>query len=252
MSAHGQPKCDVILVLKNGNVSNQGSYTQLKSEKVNFSTYVSDFSPIEDDPQGILEQINELKLAPSITAVSKTMLKNRVPIAKRTRSPLVTSNVISAEDDPEAQDTVRSILAENTATTRFETSRLDDAALSKLIEAGSRVLTGPQTVDSVSSTRAPPIHFSNQDPVSSRIEQNRLAVYTDFDIDEPPRLKRLDTTTREDEFYSNYGVHNTEFSSYTRLLAESTGQAISIMLVIAFFLVQGFRLGSGTWLIFGV
>ncbi|KAJ3077663.1 Multidrug resistance-associated protein 1, partial [Quaeritorhiza haematococci] len=50
------PDCDQILVMKNGHVIEGGTFAELKARKVNFSTYVSDYVPIEDDPTGLLDQ----------------------------------------------------------------------------------------------------------------------------------------------------------------------------------------------------
>jgi ABC-type multidrug transport system fused ATPase/permease subunit len=47
---------DKILVLKNGKVIEEGTYPELKERKVNFATYVSDYTSVDDDPTGILEQ----------------------------------------------------------------------------------------------------------------------------------------------------------------------------------------------------
>jgi hypothetical protein len=37
-------------------VVDQGSYAELKARHVNFSTWVTDLHPIEDDPTGVLDR----------------------------------------------------------------------------------------------------------------------------------------------------------------------------------------------------
>lgn len=203
------------------------------------STYVSDFSPIDDDPQGLMEQMNEIKLVPT----GAGMFKSRFPAMKRTTSPLATSRVISNTevDEDSVQDTVRSILAENNAVNPSSSfDQIDEYAISKLIESGARsVLTGNQS-------SSVPMHFGNQVPLSSRIEQNTLSVYSDFDYSEDAtRLRRMDTIEQDD--FVGSGQRRTVFGSYDSLLAENTGRLVGISLVVSFFIVHGIRIGSGIY-----
>lgn len=176
------------------------------------STYVSDFSPMDDDPQGLLEQVNEIKLVPT----GSGMFKSRLPAMKRTTSPLVTSRVISNSDidDEGVQDTVRSILAENDS----ERTEIDPYTISKLIE-----------IEAGSVSTGVPIHFGNQVPLSSRIEANTLAVYGDFDYSEDVnRLKRFDTVEQDEFFGGGRGSRG----SYDSLLSERTGRVVGILVCL--------------------
>jgi hypothetical protein len=178
---------------------------------------------MDDDPQGLLEQINEIKLVPT----GAGMFKTRFPAMKRTTSPLVTSRVISNTeiDEESVQDTVRSILAENSAANPASASeKIDEYAFTKLIEieVGS-VLTG--------TGATVPMHFGNQVPLSSRIEQNTLSVYSDFDYSEDAtRLKRLDTI-EQDDFFAG-GGYRSLFGSYDSLLVEKTGRLVGLLVCL--------------------
>lgn len=208
------------------------------------STYVSEYSPIEDDPMGVLEQINDIKLVP--TGASRAVFKNRLPATKRIRSPLVTSKVISGsetDDDSNVQDTVKSLLASNTASMNVGNAAVNEEAISKMIEAGQRSVL---TTDV--SPRNPPMNYTNQDPVNSLIQQNSLSVFTDFDFDDVG-LARFDTTARND-FYSRLSTRTpTQLHSYDSLLTEKTGRFVSLMVCAFFLFVHGFRVVSDVWIV---
>ena len=201
-------ECDQILVMKSGRVVERGTYMELKSRHVNFSAWVSDLNPIEDDPTGVLDRVNEIKLDSVPVAPYNTFTKYTNPLNPQASSeslslsplqfrqrlkrpsPLATANVINAQEDPAPTDptanplkqsptdpksvdpdqaTIRQIRDLNAGSSQH--SRIDEAVISKMIERNqSQVLTG-------SATRPPP-NFSNQDMVSRTIEANQLTVHS--------------------------------------------------------------------------
>ncbi|KAJ3027909.1 hypothetical protein HK097_006064, partial [Rhizophlyctis rosea] len=187
------PDCDTILVMKGGKVIEQGTYAELKARNVNFSQWTTDHGPIEDDPNGVLEQVNEIKLDPAtaIRSIRPSYLKKLSPLANaRKPSPLATAEVITAPDPEEEEDTtspnntsntdaneltIRQLISLNSTSTQRD--KLNEHTISKLIERNQlSVLTG--------NPSRPPVNFANQDMVTKTIEANSLTVHSveEFDV----------------------------------------------------------------------
>ncbi|KAJ3058188.1 hypothetical protein HDU99_006924, partial [Rhizoclosmatium hyalinum] len=188
--------CDRILVLKNGRVIEDGTFTELKAKKVNFSAWVNDYVPIDDDPLGLLEKVNEIRLdlpmqntirGPSVLShfanklnVDVAEVRNPIGLGLRRpvlhkSSPLVTSEVITSDLElntigsssstiEEANEmTIRALMELNNAS--IQNAQLNEQTISKMIEKNQlSVLTG--------GAARPPANFSNQDPVTRTIEAN--------------------------------------------------------------------------------
>lgn len=143
----------------------RGSYKDLKARQINFSAWVSDLAPIEDDPTGVLDrgfylilliQVNEIKLenASPFTQVPAPLnpINPLYPgvsggrlVARKLRKPSPLANVINAEEEVTLlepnQATIRQIIDLNAGSS--QTSRIDEATISKMIERNqSNVLTG--------------------------------------------------------------------------------------------------------------
>ncbi|KAJ3224501.1 hypothetical protein HK099_008369 [Clydaea vesicula] len=245
--------CDLILVLKAGTVIEKGTYLELKNKHVNFSTYVSDYSPIEDDPTGLLDTVNELRFLSGGGNKQLISKKNNSLLRSiRSPSPLATAKVItnaevsevaSADDQTENdyhqlnQSTIKSLKSQNPYSVQMNS--LSEQAISKIIEKNQlSILTGNPN----QSQRKPPTNFTNQDIVSSMIQQNSLTVLSEFDMDigfgmENSGGESLEdgTTDRKDRYYDLY-------------LKEKTGRSLGLLVIFSFFLVSGLRFASDYWL----
>ncbi|KAJ3351300.1 Multidrug resistance-associated protein 1 [Entophlyctis luteolus] len=191
--------CDRILLLKNGRVIENGSYSELKAKKVNFSAWVNDYVPIDDESMGLLERVNEIKLDMQGTVRGHSPLSHmpmkfgadletRNPLGFRRKavvhksSPLVTSEVITSDLElnsigggvhlsaEEANEhTIKAIQELNNSS--IQNAQINEQTISMMIERNQHsILTG--------GTTRPPANFSNQDPVARTIEANQLTVHS--------------------------------------------------------------------------
>ncbi|KAJ8327311.1 hypothetical protein, variant [Batrachochytrium dendrobatidis JEL423] len=251
---HFLPECDLILVLKGGKVVEQGTYLDLKSKNVNFSAWVSDYVHVEDDPTGLLDRMNEIRLDPQTSAHPEAKqispLQPRLPgagpfthfamrkraMTKPRSSPLALAQPITAEKDVDAtsQNTLRQLIERNAGS--MQNSQLNEQTISKLIERNQlSVLTG--------NTSRPPANFSNQDMVTRTIEANQLTVHSVHDFD---------VATLEPGILSETAQGRTWWLPYKQFLQEKTGLSFGITLITGFFIVHGVRFFSDAWIIFYV
>ncbi|KAJ3297065.1 hypothetical protein HDU79_004908, partial [Rhizoclosmatium sp. JEL0117] len=253
--------CDRILVLKNGRVIEDGTFTELKAKKVNFSAWVNDYVPIDDDPLGLLEKVNEIRLdlpmqntirGPSVLShfanklnVDVAEVRNPIGLGLRRpvlhkSSPLVTSEVITSDLElntigsssstiEEANEmTIRALMELNNAS--IQNAQLNEQTISKMIEKNQlSVLTG--------GAARPPANFSNQDPVTRTIEANQLTVHSiiGFERTMTDRAIVLRTETGP-------------WQSYAQYLNEGNGVVVGVVLFVFFFVAHAFFFVSDWWL----
>ncbi|KAJ3235760.1 hypothetical protein HDU81_000178 [Chytriomyces hyalinus] len=251
-------ECDRILVLKNGRLIEQGTFSELKAKKVNFSAWVNDYVPIDDDPQGLLDQVSEIKLdmpaqgtirGPSAVSHFANRLgsdisttKARSPFGRQgpihKSSPLAnTANVITndvelsilAGSTEEANSyTIKAIMELNNAS--VQNTQINEQTISKMIERNQlSVLAGGPS--------RPPANFSNQDPVTKAIEANQLTVHS---------MVGFERTL------SNSGIvlrsEDGPWQSYVFYLNEGNGAVMGLGLVGLFFIVYSVFFVSDWWL----
>ncbi|KAJ3214108.1 hypothetical protein HDU67_002064 [Dinochytrium kinnereticum] len=263
------PECDLILVLKGERIIERGTFAELKARKVNFSAWVSDYVPIDDDPAGVLDGVNEIRLDGPLQAtvsggspmspVSSTVTRfvaaskiststpslTRSPFAQgrlvhlHKPSPLATADVITQDpmelqsvgaDADTGQMTIRAIMALNQQS--IQNKQINEHTISKMIERNQvSVLNG--------SPSRPPANFPNQDPVARTIEANQLTVHSVNGFD--PALAAGDRGI----------ITRTSFSpvmAYDMYLREGYGRIVGWSIVVLFFLVHGIRFFSDFWL----
>ncbi|KAH6563419.1 hypothetical protein BASA60_010718 [Batrachochytrium salamandrivorans] len=251
---HFLPECDLILVLKGGKLVEKGTYQELKSKNVNFSAWVSDYVHVEDDPTGLLDRVNEIRLDPQTSTnpgakqISPLNPPNRdagplAHLAMRKRgatkprsSPLALAQPITADKDMEAtnQDTLRQLIERNAGS--MQNLQLNEQTISKLIERNQlSVLTG--------NTSRPPANFANQDMVTRTIEANQLTVHSMHDFD---------AATLEPGILSENAQGRTWWKPYQQFLEEKTGLVLGVSLLAGFFVAHGVRFFSDAWLMFFV
>ncbi|KAJ3130188.1 Canalicular multispecific organic anion transporter 2 [Nowakowskiella sp. JEL0407] len=268
-------ECDQILVMKGGKVVEKGTYTELKERKVNFSAWVMEELQIEDDPTGLLEQMNEIRLEP----VRKPLI--HLPSAVHTPSPLATAKVITREDpaynysigtgmlNPEQANelTIQHLQQLNSESSQFMS--LNEQTISKMIELNQlSVLTSASGVVSGSSVdgsappaigasknrpRATPVNFQNQDVVRQTMDANQMTVHSSFDA-----LSSSANTSHQTEEVGGEGIALQEIkedklsSSYQIYLQLASGKLLGLAVISLFTLVHGVRFLSDTWLSFNM
>ncbi|KAJ3120051.1 Canalicular multispecific organic anion transporter 1, partial [Physocladia obscura] len=253
--------CDRILVLKNGRVIENGTFAELKAEKVNFSAWVNDYVSIDDDPQGLLEQVTEIKLdmqqgtvrGPSIVSAFSSRYGNepadiRNPMGFRRRtavggaahkpSPLGTSKVITSDieltpSNLALSSTTVTLLSpeeanENTIKALMElnnasiqNAQINEQTLSKLIERNQLSVL-------TGGAARPPANFSNQDPVTRTIEANQLTVHSMVAFEKT-------MTDRAIVLRTDAGP----WQSYVYYLNETNGVWLGSAILVFFALVHG-------------
>ncbi|KAJ3258950.1 Multidrug resistance-associated protein 1 [Boothiomyces macroporosus] len=225
------PDFDRIIVMKAGKVVDEGTYKDLKAKNVNFSAWVTDVVQLDDDPGGLLENMNELKLDPQ-TSMTKPQLLSplrsngkppHLQIRKKTmpRSSPLANSVMNADTNT----SIKQIMELNSNSVQI--SQLNEQTISKMIERSQNsILTG--------NAMRPPTNFANQDLVSRTIEANHLTVHSlhDFDVG----------TLEPGEF-------NEDESAYMQFLKSKPGIYLGIFFLSIFLIAHGFRFFSDIWLI---
>ncbi|KAJ3103334.1 hypothetical protein HDU97_010239 [Phlyctochytrium planicorne] len=267
------PECDLILVLKGEKVIERGTFAELKARKVNFSAWVSDYIPIEDDPAGVLDGVNEIRLdganAPTATiggasspmspvsspisrfvAPAKAMppgspALSRSPFAQgrlvhqHKPSPLATADVITQDPmelqsiGPEADPTQMTIRA----LMALNQQSIQNAQINE--HTISKMIERNQLSILTGNPSRPPANFPNQDPVTRTIDANQLTVHSVNGFD--PAMAGGDKGI----------ITRTSFSpimAYDMYLREGYGRIVGWSIVILFFLVHGIRFFSDYWL----
>ncbi|KAJ3067239.1 hypothetical protein HDU98_009578 [Podochytrium sp. JEL0797] len=250
-------ECDRILVLKNGRVIEQGTFADLKAKKVNFSAWVNDYVPIDDDPLGLLEQVNEIRLGmpPQTTVrgpsalshfanklhhdVAEARVGPRRPVLHKS-SPLVTSEVLSNNDlelstlnggssnEDANQLTIKALMELNNAS--IQNTQLNEQTISKLIERNQlSVLSGGMS--------RPPANFSNQDPVTRTIEANQLTVHSVLHFERTMTDRAVVLRTEAGPW-----------QSYAHYLNEGNGVLFGMGLLVFFFGVHAVFFVADWWL----
>jgi ABC-type lipoprotein export system ATPase subunit len=212
-------KCDLIIVMQAGKIIERGSYDEMKLRDVNFSGWVTDVIHIEDDPNGLFENVTEIRLDPitSMTPKSESPLSfsPRPPSRKTTRrSPLAVQKPINAETTPGIQQII------DLNSQSVQNTQLTEHNITKMIERGQNsIISG--------TLQRPPANFANQDILSRAIELNNLTVHSIHDFD----IKTLDIL-EEKTFHLKPGTSTLAF------------------LLLLFTLAHGFRFLSDIWLTF--
>lgn len=256
--------------LKRDIVVERGTYQELKGRHVNFSAWVSDLHPIEDDPTGVLDRVNEIKLdsinapytappkfanplnpqrgsvssllgvpdqanaAPSISPNLLSRMKIKRP------SPLATADVINAVEETTPDIASPGLnLEPNQVTIRqimdlnagsSQTSQIDEATISKMIEKN-------QSSVLTGTPSRPPANFSNQDIVSRTIEANQLTVHS-------ISPHAINSITETATFIQTPAKPNL-FSAYFIYLKEANLPFLAWAGLTAFLLLPAIRLISG-------
>jgi hypothetical protein len=201
-------KCHSIIVMENGKVVESGPYNELKKRNVNFSGWVTDVIHYEDDPEGIFNNINELKLdnttstepnfdANPLKLNSSNFGKSpfervRKKSAKPRSSPLAVARPINAEEKENNKQHVEGAPEFSETFVPSPSINVDEHAISKLIERNQNsVLTG--------SIIRPPANFVDQDILSRTIEANQLTAQSihHFEISSIGTIERVKTTPLE-------------------------------------------------------
>jgi ABC-type multidrug transport system fused ATPase/permease subunit len=226
--------CDSIIVMKGGKVVEHGTYKELKEKNVNFSAWVTDVVHIEDDPNGLIENMSEIRLDPA-TSTTRPQVANPLRptsgnfahLAMRRRSvqprssPLASSDPINAPEN----NTIRQLMELNSSS--MQNSQLNEHTISKMIERSQNsVLTGNQM--------RPPANFANQDVVARTIDTNNLTVHSLHDFD----VGTLEPGDQTDE------------NPYIQFLKTQPGLVAGVFFLGIFVTAHGFRFVCDVWLTF--
>ncbi|KAI8840915.1 hypothetical protein BC829DRAFT_446831 [Chytridium lagenaria] len=247
------PECDLILVLKGERIIERGTFAELKARKVNFSAWVSDYVPIDDDPAGVLDGVNEIRLdgppqgtvsgsspmSPVSSPVSRFVAVTGKAAPGTQTFALATADVITQDpmelqsvgpDADPGQMTIRAIMALNQQS--IQNAQINEHTISKMIERNQlSVLTG-------NSTR-PPANFPNQDPVTRTIEANQLTVHSVNGFDPASAAGDKGIITRNSF---------SPLMAYDMYFKEGYGRIVGWSILVLFFLVHGIRFFSDYWL----
>jgi ABC-type bacteriocin/lantibiotic exporter with double-glycine peptidase domain len=210
----------------------QGSYLELKGRNVNFSAWVTDVVHHDDDPNGVIENMSEIRLDPSTSTnqpstvsplrpINETLMHLQLRKSKPRSSPLASEKPINAD-----QATIKQLIEMNSSS--LQNTNLNEHAISKMIERGQNsVLTG--------NSMRPPTNFANQDIVTRTIEANHLTVHS---------LHNFDVGTMEagDDVESK--------SPYFQFFRDYPGEWVGYFFLFLFLTSHAFRFISDVWLVF--
>ncbi|TPX37470.1 hypothetical protein SmJEL517_g00565 [Synchytrium microbalum] len=260
------PDCDIVMVLKHGAVTDQGTFQDLKARHVNFSALVSDALVLEDDPLGLLDQVNEINLnapidpsnpfpepdsansnatnghQPGDLTISDTTMSSPPSVAINVPSPgsnhhhatFATPNEKTVNVEAN-QSTIQALQSLNQRS--IQAGGLTEQAIAKMVERTQLTVLG-----GVPFNRAP-TNFANQNTVTRTVDANALTVHSIMGIEAVRTMSDgPGVMTRGRGF----------FGGALGLYVQETGLALGIVVVLAFFIVHGFRFVSDVWLSFFV
>ncbi|KAJ1566018.1 hypothetical protein HK096_004419, partial [Nowakowskiella sp. JEL0078] len=290
--------CDLILVMKKEKgifklkiinditditeVVEQGTFKELKNRKVNFSAWVTEEIPIDDDAVGDLEKVNEIRLEP-VRKPGITLHSTHLPSAVHKPSPLATAKVITIDDismtigpnsaflnpeeanqltikhlqDLNAASGTQQMITEQTISSLIELNQLSVLTSSSGVVSGLSAagFAPPAIGASRSRPKATPINLQNQDIVAQAVDANQLTVHSTFDSigangSQGSSLMGLDTseTNGGDGIAMQTNINENPTSSYQIYLNLEPGKSLGIVTILSFFLVHGIRFGSDAWL----
>lgn len=237
--------CDRILVLKGGKVIDEGTYDELKTRHSNFASWITDVEHVEDDPNGVFDKVNEIRLEPVSKVIERSKqispLRPRNPengplshlplrrTPKNRSSPLASAKVINAKPVEVTQNErggIELLIEQNQNS--IQSTELNEHTLSKLIERNQgSILTG--------NTMRPPANFSNQDIVTRTIAANQLTVHSVHTFESG----KVEPGILDDE-------HNWHlFTAVTQFLKQGPGYYAGIVIIFAFFIGAALRVMSG-------
>jgi ABC-type multidrug transport system fused ATPase/permease subunit len=230
--------------MKSGKVVDEGTYAELKGRHSNFTSWVSDVAYVDDDPTGLLEKVNEIRLdaVNTVTERSKqiSLLKpenprgplSHLPMRKMTKprsSPLASAIVITAQRGDTLNEKAGLELLMEQNSNSIQNAALNEHTISKLIERNQgSILTG--------NTLRPPANFANQDIVSRTIEANQLTVHS---------VHTFDAATVEPGVF-NEAIISDPWKATIQFLKEGTGLYAGVLIIGAFFFSATIRILSGT------
>ncbi|TPX46318.1 hypothetical protein SeLEV6574_g03291 [Synchytrium endobioticum] len=249
------PDCDLVLVLKHGVVSEQGTFQELKARHVNFSALVSDALVLEDDPLGLLDQVNEINLnlgielndnydmevdrsAPSdvtVTTNSPSLAINMTPTTPAQQNHATFADAPKHSIVDSNQHSVQALQTMNQRS--IQAGGLTEKAIAKMVERSQLTVLAGAPFNRV------PTNFANQNTVTRTVDANALTVHSIMGFEA--------VRTMSDPGYM-ITRGKVPFGGALGLYLQETSLFVGIVAILAFFLVHGARFVSDVWLSFFV
>ncbi|CAG8706574.1 22409_t:CDS:10 [Dentiscutata erythropus] len=227
-------ECDRIIVMKNGECVEDGTYAELIEKDVSLASLINDYVEIED-PDQIDELINEIRLEPvpdednniddfDIIATDYSRdanLNNSLSLNRTLSNTEVNEHTISR------------IIERNTHTSQD----INEITISKLIErnnlsvlsgAGKTRVMGPKVNREMNATAV-------------AVEKNQLTIHSLNEREGIPPII-IDSEARKKDSKAGFNV-------YLDYFRKSTGLGLTFLMISLFFIMTAIRIFSDWWLV---
>ncbi|CAG8665356.1 31006_t:CDS:10 [Gigaspora margarita] len=205
-------ECDRIIVMKNGECVEEGTYSELIEKDVSLASLINDYVEIED-PDQIDELINEIRLEPVSDDDDKNFDDFNILVTEYSRetniinnSPLSLNRTLSNTEANE--HTISRIIESNKHTSQDINERtiakmIERNSLSALSGAGKTRLMGPKVNREMNAT-------------AFAVEKNQLTIHSLNERDGIPPIN-IDSEIKKKEFKAGFSVYLDYFRKSTGL-----------------------------------
>ncbi|CAG8501320.1 6139_t:CDS:10 [Gigaspora rosea] len=230
-------ECDHIIVMKNGECIEEGTYSELIEKDVSLASLINDYVEIED-PDQIDELINEIRLEPVSDDDDKNFDDFNILVTDYSRetniinnSPISLNRTLSNTEANE--HTISRIIESNKHTSQDINERtiakmIERNSLSALSGAGKTRVMGPKVNREMNVT-------------AFAVEKNQLTIHSLNERDGIPPINIV-SETKKKEFKAGFSV-------YLDYFRKSTGLGLTLLMMSLFFLMTAIRIFSDWWLI---
>ncbi|EXX63324.1 P-loop containing nucleoside triphosphate hydrolase protein [Rhizophagus irregularis DAOM 181602=DAOM 197198] len=229
-------ECDRIMVMKDGECFEEGTYDELITKDVNLASLIGEYMEIED-PDQIDELINEIRLEKVAEEIDESDgLESLVVADSKNNSnlkeyPLSFTRTQSKSEAHEA--TINRIVELNSHT--IQNANINEQTISKMIERNNLTILG-----GAGKTRMMGTQVNRELNVTAKaVERNQLTIHS---LNEREGITPIIDSDRRKEPKVSLHV-------YLDYFRKSTGFSLTLLMIISFFLMAAVRFFSDWWLI---
>ncbi|CAJ0633095.1 12600_t:CDS:10 [Entrophospora sp. SA101] len=224
------PECDRIMVMRDGECFEEGTYEELEKKDVNLASLVGEYMEIED-PDLIDELIGEIRLEP----VLDEEMDNE---PEELQSVVVLNAMGRTLTNTDADEQTISRIIEKNAHT-IQNSSINEHTISQIIERNNLTVLG-----GAGRTRMMGNQVNRELNVTAKaVERNQLTIHS---INEREDMSLMpDSETKRNEPKISWQCCVDYFN-------KSTGFTLTFLMILSFFLIAAVRIFSDWWLIKGI
>ncbi|CAG8560785.1 11267_t:CDS:10, partial [Racocetra persica] len=234
-------ECDHIIVMKNGECTEEGTYDELIKKDVSLASLINEYMEIED-PDQIDELINEIRLEPvhvdddenvDDLDIVVTDYSRQINFSNNTNNHTLTLNRTISNTEAN-EHTISRIMELNIHTPQD----INERTISKVIERNNlAVLSGAGRTRVMGPKVNREMNFT-----AVAVEKNQLTIHSLNEREGIAPAIEFDARAKRKEFKAGFGV-------YLDYFRKSTGLGLSFLMMSLFFIMTAIRIFSDWWLI---